>query len=138
MKPLLVSQYVEPGVVQFVYRDYAFLGEQAVRAAEAASCAGDQGAYWQYHDTLFLNQTGPTSFGDDRLKAMAGELGLDAEAFAACLGGGEKRAEVEASVAAAREQNVDSTPTLFVDGVEVEAWQDFDAVSQAIESALGG
>ena len=135
MKPQLVSEYVEPGTVQFVYRDYAFRGEQAVRAAEAAARAADHGAYWQFHETLFLNQTGPASFVDDRLKAMAAELGLDAAAFNSCLDSGEKRAEVEASVAAAREQGVDSTPTIFVDGTEVEAWQDFNAVSQAIESA---
>lgn len=136
MKPLIVSEYIEPGTVQLVYRDYAFRGEQAVRAAEAAACAADQGAYWQYHETLFLNQTGPASFVDDRLKAMAAELGLDTAAFNSCLDGGEKRSEVEASVAAAREQGVDSTPTIFVNGTEVEAWHDFNAVSQAIESAV--
>jgi protein-disulfide isomerase len=138
VKPLIVSEYVQPGTVQFVYLDYAFRGEQAVRAAEAAACAADQGAYWQYHETLFLNQTGPASFVDDRLKAMAAELGLDTGSFNSCLDSGEKRAEVEASVAAAREQNVDSTPTLFVDGTEIEAWQDFNAVSQAIEAAAAG
>ena len=107
-----------------------------MRAAEAASCAGDQGVFWRYHDTLFLNQTGPTSFVDDRLKQMAADLGLDTAAFNSCLDGGEKRAEVEASIAAAREQGVDSTPTIFINGTEVQDWHDFNAVSQAIESAL--
>ena len=138
MKPLLVSEYVEPGTVQFVYRDFAFRGEQAVRAAKAAACAADQGAYRQYHDTLFLNQTGPASFVDDRLKAMAAELGLDTEAFNSCLDSGEKRDEVDASVAEAWEQGFDSTPTVFVNGTEVEAWHDFNAVSQATESELAG
>ena len=135
MKPLIVSEYVEPGTVQFVYRDYAFRGEQAVRAAEAAACAADQGAFWQYHDTLFLNQTGPASFVDDRLKQMAAELGLDTEAFNTCLDSGEKRAEVEASIAEAQAQGVDSTPTIFINGTEIEAWHDFNTVSAAIEAA---
>jgi protein-disulfide isomerase len=135
VKPLIVAEYVEPGTVQFVFRDYAFRGEQAVRAAEAASCAADQGAYWRYHDTLFLNQTGPASFVDDRLKQMAAELGLDTDAFNSCLDSGEKRADVEASLAEGRELGVDSTPTIFVNGTEVEDWHDFNAVSQAIESA---
>jgi protein-disulfide isomerase len=135
VKPLIVSEYVEPGTVQFIFRDYAFRNEQAVRAAEAASCAADQGVYWRYHDTLFLNQTGPTSFADDRLKQMAAELGLDTAAFNSCLDSGEKRADVEASLAEGRELGVDSTPTIFVNGIEVEDWHDFNAVSQAIESA---
>ena len=136
MKPLIVSEYVAPGTVQFVYRDYAFRGDQAIRAAEAAACAADQGAFWRFHDTLFLNQTGPASFVDDRLKQMAAELGLDTQAFNSCLDSGEKRAEVEASIAEGQELGVDSTPTIFVNGTEVEAWHDFNAVSQAIENAL--
>ena len=111
MNPLLISEYVEPGTVQSVFRDYAFLGEQSVRVAEAAACAAEQGAYCRYHDSLILNQTGPTSFVDNRLKQMAAALGLDTAAFNSCLDSGEKRAAVEASIAEGREQGVDSTPS---------------------------
>ena len=138
MKPQLVSEYVEPGIVQFEYRDYAFRGPEAVRAAEAAACAADQGAYWRFHDTLFLNQSGPNSFSDARLKQMAETLGLDTGAFNQCLGSGEKRAGVEASIAEAQAQGVDSTPTIFINGTEVAEWHDFNAVKQAIEAELAG
>lgn len=136
MKPQLVSEYVASGTVRFQYRDYAFLGPEAIRAAEAAACAADQGAFWHYHDTLFLNQGGPNSFSDARLKQMAEMIGLDTGAFNSCLDSGEKRAEVEASVAEGQAQGIDSTPTILVNGVEVEDWFDFNAVSQAIEDAL--
>ena len=136
MKPQLVSQYVEPGIVRFEYRDYAFRGPEAVRAAEAAACAADQGAYWRYHDTLFLNQSGPNSFTDARLKQMAETLGLDTEAFNNCLDSGEKRELVEQSTAEGQAQGVDSTPTVFVNGAEIADWHDFNAVSQAIEAEL--
>ncbi len=116
MKPQLVSEYVEPGIVRFEFHDYAFRGPEAVRAAEAAACAADQGAYWRYHDTLFLNQSGPNSFTDARLKQMAETLGLDTGEFNSCLDGGEKREAVEQSIAEAQAQGVDSTPTLFVNG----------------------
>jgi protein-disulfide isomerase len=136
VKPQLVSEFVEPGIVQFEYRDYAFRGPEAVQAAEAAACAADQGAYWQYHDTLFLNQSGPNSFGDARLKQMAETLGLDTAAFNSCLDSGEKRADVEASIAEAQAQGIDSTPTVFVNGVEVADWHDFNAVKQAVDAEL--
>ena len=136
MKPQLVSEYVAAGTVRFEYRDYAFRGPEALRAAEAAACAADQGAFWQYHDTLFLNQGGPNRFSDARLKQMAETIGLDTAAFNSCLDSGEKRAEVEASIADGQAQGVDSTPTVFIDGVEVEDWFDFNALSQAIEDAL--
>ena len=138
MKPQLVSEYVEPGTIRFEYRDYAFRGPEAVRAAEAAACAADQGAYWRYHDTLFLNQSGPNSFADARLKQMAETLGLDTGAFNQCLDGGEKRAGVEASSAEAQAQGIDSTPTLFINGTELAEWHDYNAVKRAIDEALAG
>jgi protein-disulfide isomerase len=126
---------VEPGQVRFEFKDYAFRSPEAVRAAEAAACAEDQGAYWHFHDTLFLNQEGPGSFTDARLKQMAQVLGLDTEAFNSCLDSGEKRADVEQSLASGNEQGVDSTPTIFVDGVQVP-WQGWDSLDQAIAASL--
>ena len=136
MEPQLVSEFVEPGTVRFEFHDYAFRGPEAVRAAEAAACAADQGAYWRYHDTLFLNQSGPNSFTDARLKQMAETLGLDTAAFNQCLDSGEKRAGVEASIAEAQAQGIDSTPTILINGTEVADWHDFNAVKQAIEGEL--
>jgi protein-disulfide isomerase len=136
VKPQLVSDYVEPGLVRFEFHDYAFRGPEAVRAAEAAACAADQGAYWRYHDTLFLNQSGPNSFTDARLKQMAETLGLDTGTFNQCLDSGEKRPGVEASIAEAQAQGIDSTPTIFINGTEVAEWHDFNAVKQAIDAEL--
>jgi protein-disulfide isomerase len=138
VKPQLVSEFVEPGIIRFEFHDYAFRGPEAVRAAEAAACAADQDAYWRYHDTLFLNQSGPNSFSDARLKQMAETLGLNTGAFNQCLDSGEKRAGVEASIAEAQAQGVDSTPTIFINGTEVAEWHDFNAVKLAIEAELGG
>jgi protein-disulfide isomerase len=136
VKPQLVSEYVQSGAIRFEYRDYAFRGPEAVRAAEAAACAADQGAYWRYHDTLFLNQSGPNSFTDPRLKQMAETLGLDTGAFNSCLDSGEKRGAVEQSIAEAQEQGIDSTPTLLINGTEIAEWHDFNAVKQAIDAEL--
>jgi protein-disulfide isomerase len=136
VKPQLVSDYVEPGLVRFEFHDYAFRGPEAVRAAEAAACAADQGAYWRYHDTLYLNQSGPNSFTDARLKQMAETLGLDTGTFNQCLDSGEKRPGVEASIAEAQTQGIDSTPTIFINGTEVAEWHDFNAVKQAIDAEL--
>ena len=136
MKPQLISELVEPGLIRFEFHDYAFRGPEAVRAAEAAACADDQGAYWRYHDTLFLNQSGPNSFTDARLKQMAEALGLDTAAFNQCLDSGEKRAGVEASIAEAQAQGIDSTPTILINGSEVTEWHDFNAVKLAVEAEL--
>jgi protein-disulfide isomerase len=138
VKPQLVSNYVEPGIVRFEFHDYAFRGPEAVRAAEAAACAADQGAYWRFHDTLYLNQSGPNSFTDARLKQMAETLGLDTGTFNQCLDSGEKKADVEASIAEAQAQGIDSTPTIIINGTEIAEWHDYNAVKQAIDAELAG
>jgi protein-disulfide isomerase len=67
---------------------------------------------------------------------MAETLGLDTGAFNSCLDGGEKRPAVEASIAEAQAQGIDSTPTLFVNGTEIAEWHDFNAVKEAIDAQL--
>jgi predicted DsbA family dithiol-disulfide isomerase len=67
---------------------------------------------------------------------MAETLGLDTGTFNQCLDSGEKKAGVEASVAAAQAQGIDSTPTIFINGTEVAEWHDYNAVKQAIDAEL--
>ncbi len=70
--------YVKNGDVQFVYRDFAFLGQESIKAAEAARCASDQGKFWEYYDYLFTHQNGENqgNFSNAYLKSFAKELGL--------------------------------------------------------------
>lgn len=131
----LVSQYVEPGKVKFEFRDYPFLGDSATRAAEAASCAADQNAFWQYHDTLYLNQSSANAFTDARLKQIAATLGLDTAAFNTCLDSGAKAQTVDLSKQDAQKLGVNSTPSIFVNGTAVP-WQGWDSLKQAIDAAL--
>lgn len=53
-KPQIVEEYIESGQVRFVRKDFIAVGGN--KAAEAAHCAGDQGAYWEYHDLLMARQ----------------------------------------------------------------------------------
>ncbi len=137
--PRLIEKYVEPGQMNFEFRSFSFLGEESFRAAEAALCAADQDAFWPYHETLYLNQQGENlnAFADERLKQIAADLALDTEAFNSCLESGEKRAAVEQSAADARAQGITSTPSVFVNGVRLEDWRNWDAVTQVIDAELG-
>ncbi|MBI3968157.1 MAG: thioredoxin domain-containing protein, partial [Chloroflexi bacterium] len=42
----LEQTLVKEGRVRVVYKDFAFLDPESVLAAEAASCAGEQGKFW--------------------------------------------------------------------------------------------
>ncbi len=92
MEPELVRRYVSPGTVYFVYRSMGeWIGPESVASAEAAYCAGDQNKFWEMHDTIFTNHSGENvgDYSDRRLKAFAGTIGLDMDAFNACFDSGK-------------------------------------------------
>jgi len=134
----ILATYGDTGEVRFVFNNFAFLGAESIRAAEAAECANEQGAFWQYHDTLFLNQKGENqgAFNDAVLKSFAASLGLDQAAFNNCLDSGKYRSAVEADRAAAAARNVNTTPTFFVNGQEVRGALPFAQFQPYIEAAL--
>ncbi len=74
----IIDGYLKDGKINFVYRDFAFLGPESIRSAEAARCAGEQNKFWEYHDYLFNHQNGENqgNFSDIYLKSFAGELKL--------------------------------------------------------------
>ena len=133
----LIADYVVSGKASFEYRDYAFIGEESERAAEAAFCAQDQDTFWPYHKTLFYNQDGENqgAFPERRLRAMAEELDLDAERFGDCLSDGAREAEVDAMRDEAQDLGVSGTPSFFVNGERVE-YRGYESVAAAIERQL--
>jgi predicted DsbA family dithiol-disulfide isomerase/uncharacterized membrane protein len=89
----------------------------ACLAACAAECAGQQGRFWEYADTLF------THHGDvDRqsLLGYAHEVGLDVGLFRPCLDDPATRARVGEDARIGARAGVTSTPTLFINGRAVE------------------
>jgi protein-disulfide isomerase len=110
------DSYVKDGRVQLVYRDYAFLGPESTRAAEAARCAGDQNKFWEYHDYLFSHQNGENqgAFSDPNLKSFAKALGLNETSFNSCLDSSKYAKAVSDSTAEGNTAGVNGTPKGFI------------------------
>lgn len=117
-KPAIKEDYIDTGMVNLVFVDLAFLGRDSPRAAQASHCAGDQGMYWEYHNTLYdLQEERIDSWaGSERLKAFAFSMGLDPDLFGSCLDSGKHAKRVQFNVGEARKLGADSTPTFFVVG----------------------
>jgi len=138
-----INDYIKNGDVLFVYRDWAFLGPESVKSAEAARCAGDQGKFWEYHDYLYNHQNGENqgAFSDPNLKSFAQILNLNSSNFDKCLDEGKYAQAVADSKAGGTKAGVNGTPKGFIlrsgkivstiDGAE-----SFATVKQKIDSAL--
>ena len=81
----------------------------AFKAAEASHCAGDQGKYWEMHDRLFANQRSLEPW-----EGHASALGLDVEAFNACLDEGTHAAAIRRDMAEASKAGATGTPSFVL------------------------
>jgi protein-disulfide isomerase len=129
--PTLMAAY--PNQIRFVYRDFPITSQESLAAAQAANCAGEQDAYWAFHDSLL---TGGLDLGRDAYTQYATRLGLDAEALLACLDSGKYNDEVEADARYAAGLGVSGTPTFFINGLPLVGAQPLAEFQAVIESEL--
>jgi protein-disulfide isomerase len=143
----LMQSYVANGTVYFVYKSFgSFIGAESGAAAEAAYCAGDQGKFWEMHDTIFVNQTGENvgAYTDRRLNAFAEQIGLNMDEFSSCFNSNKYADLVEQDSKDGILANIRATPsfvmTYTVNGETVtrviEGAQPFTAFQEEIEAAL--
>jgi protein-disulfide isomerase len=107
--------------VRIVFKDFPLsqIHPWAETAAIGAHCAFQQSpqAFWKIHDLIFDNQDSISPDNVfDQLTAYAGQLGLNADAFKACMASPEAKHAVDANREDGIALNVNSTPTLFVNG----------------------
>ncbi|MBU1916243.1 DsbA family protein [Patescibacteria group bacterium] len=107
----IINEY--PNQIRLVWKDLPNqrLHPEAWGAALAARCAREQGAFWEYHDTLMNNQA---ALNEANYPIFAQELGLDTESFETCRQ--ERRTEplVKRDVEEAINLGVSATPYLFI------------------------
>ena len=142
--PELIQRYVSTGALSFEFRDFLVIDRglaqqrgngydrESLRAAEAALCAGDQGKYWAFHESLYENWTGEGvgDFTDARVKDLAAKLGLDTTAFNQCLDSGTYESAVQQQDADASAAGVAATPTFMIGDRKVSGSSVDDYTSQ--------
>jgi protein-disulfide isomerase len=132
--PQILSNYGDR--VRFVFRDFPLTGshQYALKAAEAADCANEQGAYWKYHDLLYNNQS---ALDDASLKNYAASLGLDTATFNQCLDTDKYMSEIQKDYQDGITAGVQGTPGFFilVNGMPLNLGA-YSTWSAAIDAAL--
>lgn len=101
----------------------SFIGEESVRAANAAACANDEGKFVDLHLGLYANQPGSENSGawtNDRLIAIAKAQGISGSTFENCVKDLKYQGWVSKVAEAGSKSGVNSTPTVFVNGKEID------------------
>jgi protein-disulfide isomerase len=132
-EPLLAAY---PGQIRMVYRHLPLtsIHPDAMSAAEAAMCAGEQDAYWPFHEKLFSSE----SLGSATYLQYALDLNLNMGTFESCLNGRKYQEAVQADSDFAINLGVRSTPTFFINGIALVGAQPLDVFKQVIDKELAG
>jgi protein-disulfide isomerase len=105
---------------------------QAFSSAQAAFCAGEKGAFWQYHDALFASE----DLSPDALNKLASSLHLDLSEFTACMKSEASRMAVQRDINEAQRFGINSTPTFIINGRLFRGALSFEDFKTAIEREL--
>jgi protein-disulfide isomerase len=155
--PLLEQYYIDTGKVLFTYKSAGnFVSRASGRtesqdAAAAAYCAGDQGKFWDMHDSLFANNRdveNQGSFTSRRLSEIAKSIGLDMDQYQDCFDSGKYNDRVQDDLAEGTAARLEGTPyfviTYTVGGVTktdvingAVPFSDFQVKLEAILNEIG-
>jgi protein-disulfide isomerase len=120
--------------IRHVFVDYPLADHaQAVPAAIAAYCAGEQDMYWDYAEHLMIMSG---DLRDDDLQFRAVEIGLDGEAFRECRNSGRYDDAINAGMAMGSAAGVNSTPTFFINGRILTGSKTFEIFKMIIDEEL--
>ncbi|NDJ75330.1 MAG: thioredoxin domain-containing protein [Chloroflexi bacterium] len=131
-----IEEYVNTGQARLYSQSMGF-GEQpyATDAALAALCAGEQDAYWEMADALFAQwETTPYQqvYTLDNIGVTAQNLGLDAEALAACVSSQRYLETLDSFYQNAVELGVTITPSTYVAYGDSDVWASTDRTYESM------
>jgi protein-disulfide isomerase len=117
-----VADLLDTGKIKAVYHMMSFLGPESVRAAGAAAAAANEGRFQQFHDALFAHQPAEHTNGyqDDALVELGRGVGLTSQAFSDAIHDGTYRGYVDKVGDDASRRGVTGTPTVFVNGHQLD------------------
>lgn len=126
--PILKSIVAEfENHVEFAYRHFPLrsIHPNAQISAQAAEAAGMQGQFWEMHDMLFDGQSTWSNMSKSKaveeFTSYASELGLDTEKFADDINSSAAKKAVNSGYDSGMDSGVQGTPTIFVNGVQVQS-----------------
>lgn len=143
--PQLVEDYVDTGDVKFSYINVLFHGDESTLASLAAESVYQQSpeVYWDFHKALFAAQ--PAQNHDaawvtpEKVLEVAAEFSsIDQEKLKADMEQQATMDEVEIDEALVEEAGVAQTPTIVVNGKQLEDPFDYEAIKALIDQELTG
>ena len=136
-----ITQLVKENKVKVIYHPLSFIGPESVRAANAAACAAEDSKFDEFHTLLYKTQSTSENSGlwsNDNLVGLGATIGLTSDSFKKCVNNGGFLGWVNNIAADGAKKNVNSTPTVFVNGKEIDRntqYMDLNGFTAALVAA---
>lgn len=122
-----------PDQVRWVFKSNPRGKSDSREAFWAAMAAGEQGAFWTYHDRLFEDKG---IRGREAYLALAGELLLDVNAFSRALEGEKVKGHSAVDESLGRCLSATGTPHFFINGKRFVGYRNEEEMTEIIEREL--
>ncbi len=113
---------VRSGKIKAVFHPMSFIGPESILTAAAAACTADSGKFLDMHSMLYSNQPASENSGKwtkASLNLLAVAAGDTSKSTQSCINSGKYVNWTKNIEADAAKKNVNSTPTLFINGVQL-------------------
>ena len=117
-----INQVVAAGHAKVVFHPMSFIGPESILAANAGACAANVGKFTQFHAAMYNNQPTTENSGkitNSFLTLIGAAAGIADSKYASCVNNGDYFNWVKNIEADAAAKNVNATPTVFVNGKEL-------------------
>ena len=118
--------------VTFYHYPLTFMHDYAMKAAEGAECANDQGKFWEFLDLAYAS----SDLSKKSLVSFASDLDMDVNSFENCLLSSAKKAVVKDDMKEGDKRDVKGTPTIYINGKQLSSWRYDFFKNKVIEAGL--
>jgi protein-disulfide isomerase len=137
-----LNEVIAQNKAKVVYHPMTFIGPESILAANAAACAADENEFVDMNLALFQGQASSENSGkwqNDTLLNLGKSVGINSAKFETCIKDGNYVKWTGNVSAASAKANVNSTPTIFVNGKQLDRNTEYgDPVKFREALAAGG
>jgi protein-disulfide isomerase len=116
-----IEKIIQEKKAKVVFHTLSFLGPESSLAANAGACASDENKFLGFHKAFYQTQPAENSGAvtSDYLVALGQGIGITSDKFKSCVANLDYKGWVNNVAASGGEKNINSTPTVFVNGKEL-------------------
>lgn len=141
-EPDVRKRIIDAGLANMRFYDFPLtdLHPNTLFASLAASCAADQGKFWEMHDLLLKGQTdwegrmhkNPVPVFEGYVK----QIGIDAAKYKQCFESRENIPRIQAHQKVAEQFQVNSTPSFVIGGTMYPGNMGYDRIKQIVDMEI--